>query len=155
MSEPQSEQERPILPPPGIALELTPPHVGDNWAAIDKVLRAAESWTQLVSAEDIRRQLTEGRMRAWGVLDHARQGVLMVGSLIETTRGKICRLWVLAATSDKLSLGALLDEGETFARQEHCVALEINTHPHISGWVDDKLTGAVFERDLRCPRITS
>jgi hypothetical protein len=92
VSEQQTDQALLELPPPGVALELTQPYIEKNWAAVESVLRTAESWTQLICAEDIRPQLLDGRMRAWGVLNHAHQALLAVGCVSESARGTVQNL---------------------------------------------------------------
>ncbi|MGH9641225.1 MAG: hypothetical protein ACRD3Q_02240 [Terriglobales bacterium] len=149
MSNLQCEDGAPVLPPKGIALAIEPKYIAEYWSRVEPRFREIEAFTLLLASDDIHRWLLSGQMRLFGVLDQTGQAVPAIARVVESARGAICRLWLLASHSDAASAGALLDEVEVFARQHSCVALEINAHPDMARHFEGRPSAVVFERDLR------
>jgi hypothetical protein len=143
------------------AFFIPPTDLDQYWPSIDLIVKQAESWTQIISLSDIREQLLDHRMLAWGVRDRADQFGLAIARLHDSARGAICTAWVILprSTKDNASISALLGEVETFARFRSAAVLELFVAPWSALKVQDlaraKITAAILEVDLRSSRRTN
>lgn len=140
-----------------VAVAILPQQLEKSWAALDKILRNVEEWTQCLSAETIKAGLMSGNLQLWGLLDDHDYGTLAVSQITKGPRGAICTVWLIA-TQVKLGdaplvvsegVANLVDGIQRFAQNFNCCALEINLPPSCANYISGKVTAVIIERDLR------
>ncbi len=155
--ETQSERSSPT---PGVAFCIPTPHIPQRWPAIEWIVKQAEAWTQTIGATEVREQLCNGNMQAWGVLDRAQELCMALTRFTDTSRGMIYTAWVYLPVSvdDDAAMAALLRLVQDYGRSRGAIALEIIVAP----WAAPKLercvaqaktTAVALEIDLRIARM--
>jgi hypothetical protein len=148
-----------------VAVAILPEQLEQSWPALDVILRNVESWTQCLSADNIRAALMSGNMQLWALLDDHDYGTLAVSQITKSPRGSICTVWLITTqlkpkgdaplpVIEVGQLAKLIDGIQRFAQHFGCSALEINAHPSWTNKISGKVTAVIIERDLRPTKTT-